>query len=915
MLILFCLYSIFSFSQQDTRDMLLTGLDSNREISAFTDPVFHKYAMLSVSNNKRAMLLEPEGVIWPGYSTIVTTDAGKTWQGRPRKLFAVGYNSGPVPFNPYAYPNSDPTVLIDNKGNYWMTTLGQTQGYIISNSKNQGGIWTLNYASSGKSDKPHSWVDNSETSPFKNNIYIASTYFGTLDVNAIPFFCQNVKFIRSTDGGNTWSTHVQVPMNYTCFVNLTTDKNGTLYIMGTDFSSFQIAKSTDGGLSFTSSATSTFPGFNIAMARALNCPDLLPSEGTFIPNPVILSDNSDEAHSGNLYIIFGSRVSAPNNYNIYCITSSNGGTTWSNPVAIDNSLGQGKFNFLPWSTCDPETGAISVIYFGNKNQSTPCNFDTYVSSSTDGGVTWTQTKVGDFSSDFSSSPYITSRFSGRIGEYNAITSGNGMVYPFWMDARNTQAQVYSSPFVVPYCDPNAPSTKNLTGTYNTRIKEKAVSAITATSTIDVGSKVKYVAGSSIELNPGFSTSISINPTDENYFSAYINEGCSPVIPVKKFSVISNAPLCTGKTIYLRAENVGATSYSWTGPAGFTSGLLEPSINNATLSHSGRYSCLATLPNSSTLSDFVDITVKQTPAKVYIKNSDNPCNNTLPITLLVEDPGNLKTYYWKFAPFNQPTNFKYIGPLGYGANPPVTPGGLPWPQNPLIVRPGSAMSSGYYLCQVENEGCNVETNVIKIPSTPVLVQNGICCTTSNLRITNASDYINPAFTWKDPNNVIIGNTNPVNLNCLNIPGNYTCIVNAEGCQLTNTISVTLNLNCRMIPDKNEYVKAPPLSELDIRLSPNPCNGSFTLSMNGIKSKLTNLTIEVFTESGQKIYTKFLSEFINAYFIQLPSGISNGVYFVKTKFNNSAFTAKLIVQKNMILGTDLDETDFKESKIKE
>lgn len=52
---------------------------------------------------------------------------------------------------------------------------------------------------------------------------------------------------------------------------------------------------------------------------------------------------------------------------------------------------------------------------------------------------------------------------------------------------------------------------------------------------------------------------------------------------------SNSPVCHGKTVNLKAS--GGTSYSWTGPNGFTSTQQNPTIPNATALNAGIYSCI------------------------------------------------------------------------------------------------------------------------------------------------------------------------------------------------------------------------------------------------------------------------------------------------------------------------------------
>ena len=54
---------------------------------------------------------------------------------------------------------------------------------------------------------------------------------------------------------------------------------------------------------------------------------------------------------------------------------------------------------------------------------------------------------------------------------------------------------------------------------------------------------------------------------------------------------SNSPVCIGSNLELTAS--GGTSYSWTGPNGFTSTDQNPIIPNANTPHSGQYSCAIT----------------------------------------------------------------------------------------------------------------------------------------------------------------------------------------------------------------------------------------------------------------------------------------------------------------------------------
>ncbi|UPT71336.1 MAG: T9SS type A sorting domain-containing protein [Flavobacterium sp. JAD_PAG50586_2] len=83
---------------------------------------------------------------------------------------------------------------------------------------------------------------------------------------------------------------------------------------------------------------------------------------------------------------------------------------------------------------------------------------------------------------------------------------------------------------------------------------------------------------------------------------------------------SNAPVCTGTSLNLTGTTDIGTSYSWTGPNGFTSSLLSPSITGVTSLAAGTYSFTAaalgcTSPTATTI-----VVVNTTPTAVTITPS-------------------------------------------------------------------------------------------------------------------------------------------------------------------------------------------------------------------------------------------------------------------------------------------------------
>ena len=88
------------------------------------------------------------------------------------------------------------------------------------------------------------------------------------------------------------------------------------------------------------------------------------------------------------------------------------------------------------------------------------------------------------------------------------------------------------------------------------------------------------------------------------------------------SASSNSPVCLNDTIKLFGD--GGTSYSWSGPDGFTSTLQNPTISNASLSNTGDYFLSVTQNGCESLPDTVYVQVASSfSVDVTINASSNP----------------------------------------------------------------------------------------------------------------------------------------------------------------------------------------------------------------------------------------------------------------------------------------------------
>ena len=122
-----------------------------------------------------------------------------------------------------------------------------------------------------------------------------------------------------------------------------------------------------------------------------------------------------------------------------------------------------------------------------------------------------------------------------------------------------------------------------------------------------------------------------------------------VIPLPGAVPSSNSPLCAGTTLNLTGTSADGTSFSWSGPNGFTSTSQNPGISSATIAATGTYFFTATANGCSSAVSKTDVTVNDSPSSVTATASKNEaCEGT---------PFNLSS--------SSVTALAYIAPFGDG----------------------------------------------------------------------------------------------------------------------------------------------------------------------------------------------------------------------------------------------------------
>lgn len=396
-------------------------------------------------NPKNPLNLISSAVDYRGNSSTwvyVSEDGGKTWinknLGKPRP----GWRS-----------TNDPSVMFDEDGIGYLvyggfpnTTSGEN-GVYLSKTLDQGKTWITHIPviehlgvmtlDSAFEDKYYIQVDRSK-SQYSGHLYIPWKRVIALDS------ATQIVVTKSVDKGQTWSTPIPVSERLSgssedttfgqSFPLITNGPKGQVYLVwnhgpkkGIGFS-----KSLDGGLTWTEQRI-------IHNYKEFGTPKFLSGQGIrhtvkgmvrAEAYPVISCNYTNKSKSGELYLCW----SADSIPNIYFSKSSDDGETWTTPKIVTSVKTNDQF--WPWIKVDPITEDIAIMYLDSRNDPENILVECYVSYSSDGGETWLDRLADDKQSDIRNNPFTGRSFA---GDYSGIDFYNGIIYPSFIDMRNTKA--------------------------------------------------------------------------------------------------------------------------------------------------------------------------------------------------------------------------------------------------------------------------------------------------------------------------------------------------------------------------------------------------------------------------------------------------------------------------------------------
>jgi hypothetical protein len=358
-----------------------------------------------------------------------------------------------LPAQPGDDAHSDPTVEWTSDGTAWSTTIGmdatrtrlQLRSY---RSADGGATWTFDATCSGddqaSADKQMTWVDHSNSSPHKDNLYV-------IWHNDAPVYIN-----RRTGPNGAWQTPIRLSHAETTGTGIggdvKTNSSGDVFAFWPDSGSGHLflAKSTNGGVSFSmpSAIATTFARYDIGIPAMSTRRVLLYISGGAYSTPTknmvyaTWTDLTGATDCNGNANEPGTDVAAPCHTRIWLSRSSNGGVTWL-PAAAVNHSNTLDDEFNPWLAVDETNGKLALIYYRTASENHRQQTDVYYQSSEDDGATWTAPlKVTAAPTDETGGGANNNQY----GDYNALSGYGGVFFPSWTDRRSRQfEEIWTAP--------------------------------------------------------------------------------------------------------------------------------------------------------------------------------------------------------------------------------------------------------------------------------------------------------------------------------------------------------------------------------------------------------------------------------------------------------------------------------------
>ena len=364
---------------------------------------------------------------------------------------AFGLNCGSMGGQTFG---SDPALSWNDNNevflNYMMLCYNGDYFYamVVARSADGGATWN------GQGVIKNSW----STGDLEDkNFYLIDTYPGS------PYYGRhytcwdrnnNEKFAYSTNNGVSW-TEVDLPtagggIDLGC--DIAVQKNGTVHVIWNTLScrfncsneQTYYSRSTNGGQSWSTPVLVVDP--NLVGFSNQNCPSAQ-DDRCIGPFGSIGIDNSGGACDGTIYVTYTDFPSGGNvnSSDVWVRRSTNGGSTWSAGVRVNDDGSGGNIQFHSFLAVDQANGNPVVAWHDSRHDPNNRAVDFYVARSTDCGQSFeANVKASQASLEFNNNTISSSNMSSQsnanynpnqYGEYLGLDVLNNKAYVAWADTR------------------------------------------------------------------------------------------------------------------------------------------------------------------------------------------------------------------------------------------------------------------------------------------------------------------------------------------------------------------------------------------------------------------------------------------------------------------------------------------------
>jgi subtilisin-like proprotein convertase family protein len=374
-----------------------------------------------------------------------STDGGATW---PVQIH--------MPNLPATDSESDPVVMARDDGRIYVACLTTgNNGIWITWTDDDGQTWhpsvPIIQNQGGLQDKEWFAIDNNPASPYYHRMYMMYV--------PDPGFGSGVVEHHSTDGGLTWSGQQPIGGADTEYTYPVIATDGTVYNFMMENWGFgqtgtvQMTKSTNGGATWSAPA-------DVATAFQPVSPIRQPDQFRFF---AIISAAIDPIN-GNLYVAWtDNRNFNTNGTDVVYVRSTNGGAGWSAVTRLSHDpTGVVRDHITPMLKVGAD-GKLHAFWLDRRLDPNNRLFDSWYSSSTDGGNTWEpDTRVSTISQDLNVGlPCCSGNYP--AGDYWGLDTALDTVYVAWNDTRSGDQDILVAKGLMNFSGPPT-TTPTVTGT-------------------------------------------------------------------------------------------------------------------------------------------------------------------------------------------------------------------------------------------------------------------------------------------------------------------------------------------------------------------------------------------------------------------------------------------------------------------